>query len=763
MSLFMDTTKQVVVSVLGDEGGASVVQAFKKLATTAVDVKELDPVRLDAVLSGHSVSLELFRTAPTQAMAERGLPPARVEGDYLVHALKKVDAELARERADYKEWRGVRDVDVAQDHLRNRREEIFGLEKDIIKRAGESNFLIGHHYLTQPFQATERFRLGELRDQAKERASALKSRIEFTRRNRINELEDKRRELVAELDAEKKQDKAREKEVATRLEAGLGVALLFTIRSTPIFVVGRKNPSVREAIAQVARESAELARKLAAIGLEVAEADPYFGLSTIFAADPTRIRGVQHPLAASLANALEATFSLTSRESFDNALEKFLNKTFASAGNAPLPDLVRFPTLEADKSRRLAYMGLAMGADLGPSRIPVFYDLDEQGPRHTTVIGGSGSGKSVTASLIVEGALLNRIPVLVMDPTRSWTGFLVPASTFAIKKYEQFSMKPEMARPFELEVRDSWNTTIEKVMERRSLTILSSPNMTDEQEAGLIARILNEILEKMKTWPDSKELRLLVALEEAHRYLREKNLQPTLELVARTARAKGVGLMAVSQNAIDLPPAIRNNCATVIQMNTHYGEDLKRAGQTFGSDFQKTIPRLQQGQGAYHYPEYGSAFVAFRPPLHNHHPASEPVLQFYAVTKELEKTVGGLFAMEAVPDVLVADVPDTERTDVPEADKTTSPTQNHANTAQDAERTTDTDIVPADVRRDPDEAPDWKEVASTVATDTMTAGQLVAILNKRDIRAPTTRTLRRFLHAFRQPGRKRLPNGPTPT
>ncbi|MBI4392581.1 MAG: DUF87 domain-containing protein [Euryarchaeota archaeon] len=658
VSLFLETEHDVVISALS-ANGPSVIQAFKKFVLKPSNPKNgIDYAQLSTLLQGHNTNLEIHTTKATIPMVERVAPPRTQDFDWLANALKKLDRDLAKEKREYDEWKGVRDLDEAKDHFHRRREEIFDLNQKIVSNLQEPHFAVASHYVPSHAQTVNRFRLDELRDRAKERHSTLKQRIDFTRRNRIQELEKKRAGLVKDIEAERKTARARDDDAATALDEGIGVAAILTIRSGPILARGKKNQAIGRAFDQVLSETESLRAKLDASGVTMGDADPRLALSSIFAASLPGSDANENHVAQELNRAIETAFHLQPRDVTNASLSKMVSGLL---GQAPppmqIPTLDRFPSPAHTKGPRLTYLGLALSNGLRPTTHPMFYNLDEQGPRHTAVIGGSGSGKSVTASLIVEGALLNKIPVLVMDPTRSWTGFLVPASTFALKKYERFSMKPEMARPFELEVRDSWDTTIEKVMERRSLTILSSPNLTDEQEAGLVDQILGELLEKMKTWPDSKELRLLLVLEEAHRYLRDKKLQPTLELFARTARAKGVGLMAVSQNAIDLPPAIRNNCATVIQMNTHYGEDLKRAAQTFGSDFQKTIPKLQQGQGAFHYPEYGSTFVAFRPPLHNHHAASEAVVQFFSVTKELKRTVDDLFALQAVPDEHVTRMP----------------------------------------------------------------------------------------------------------
>ncbi|MCE2506663.1 MAG: DUF87 domain-containing protein [Nitrosopumilaceae archaeon] len=74
------------------------------------------------------------------------------------------------------------------------------------------------------------------------------------------------------------------------------------------------------------------------------------------------------------------------------------------------------PKITYDVNNRLTNIGIISDEKFQETGHSFMFDLDRQGPTHTLVIGGSGSGKTVTAMDIVEGALEHDIPVLVLDP-----------------------------------------------------------------------------------------------------------------------------------------------------------------------------------------------------------------------------------------------------------------------------------------------------------------------------------------------------------
>jgi len=68
---------------------------------------------------------------------------------------------------------------------------------------------------------------------------------------------------------------------------------------------------------------------------------------------------------------------------------------------------------------------------------------------HIITAGATGSGKSVSAMVIVEEVLKQGIPVVVFDPTAQWTGFVKPCrDKKMLSFYKKFGMVEDEARPF---------------------------------------------------------------------------------------------------------------------------------------------------------------------------------------------------------------------------------------------------------------------------------------------------------------------------
>jgi len=502
--------------------------------------------------------------------------------------------------------------------LRDRHAEVFDLNQKLVANAEKPSIIYTpHRYAVSAFQTTDRIRFNELRLQAEKRGTALRQRIDFARRARIQDLEERKRDLEKQLKEARSSEQRQRAEVKRLVRESETVGVSVLVRSPVLSVEGRINGAVESAAAEAHREAERLRRSLsAALGCEVNVAPVDVLLAGPVVPDLALLRESHDAAAKRISAVLEEALGLVSKDRVEKELQGVLASLLSGKGNDALPDLSRFPRV-TETDRRLAYLGLVLHD--GKPTLPVLYDLDEQGPRHTAVVGGSGSGKSQAAALIVEGAALHRIPVLVFDPTRAWTGLALPCEAEGmLSRYPGFRMERTWRRGFEVRIIDGSDPP-----RSEGIGILCPTGLTAGEESGVVGDLLRDLYEGMKAWPESKRLKLLLVFEEAHRYLKDKALQPILELFARTARAKGVGLLVVSQVAVDLPPAVRNNCATKIQLQTNYNQDLLRAAQVYGSQIRNAIPGLKQGQGALHFPEHGTCLVSFRPRLSSPSPLSE--------------------------------------------------------------------------------------------------------------------------------------------
>jgi DNA-binding MarR family transcriptional regulator len=161
---------------------------------------------------------------------------------------------------------------------------------------------------------------------------------------------------------------------------------------------------------------------------------------------------------------------------------------------------------------------------------------------------------------------------------------------------------------------------------------------------------MRELLSYFFSQPDSHELKLLLVVEEAHKFIPKNTpgipneLYIFLDRVIRELRRKGVGTIFISHVMTDFRQSIRANTATTIRLRTKYDGDIIRANKDIGSPFANFIPKLNTGQGIVSFPDFGNPFIVqFRPPLHN---------PFVLSDKEIQKEMRFFKEKKHVPELL---------------------------------------------------------------------------------------------------------------
>lgn len=285
-----------------------------------------------------------------------------------------------------------------------------------------------------------------------------------------------------------------------------------------------------------------------------------------------------------------------------------------------------------------------------------FYDSSDL-TTHVLVSGSTGSGKSVTASIFVEEALLKKIPVVIFDPTSQWTGFLKPCKDpYIISHYERFKLNENMAHSFRgliynVETPDI-NLNFNEYMNPGEVTIFNLNSL----KAGEYDQAVKKIIETMFSikWEESSDLKLLVVFDEVHRLLEKYGGTGgyiSLEKACREFRKWGIGLIMASQVSNDFKEAIQGNILTEVQMNTKSLEDINKIKDKYGVEFSKRITRQGIGVGMVQNPKYNDGkpwFINFRPPLHSPHKIPQEELNLYTkYSNILEELLGKIKSMDA--------------------------------------------------------------------------------------------------------------------
>lgn len=709
VALFLDAKNSVVVSVQSGEK-ESVVQAIKKLRLKPTERTNL--AELQGVLAAHSASLEFQSSAPTKEGVETTLPQDNQSEPWLRHALEKVEKELKREEREYAEWKGVRDLAEATENWRKRRQEIFELGQQIVEESASPFSIVPTRGSWERVTNTnpDLVLARELRDQAKERASALRQRIDWSRRTRIKRLKDQKKDLLKDLEEEAKREKSRAKEIERISEETTGIGLMVTVRSQSLRVKGRRGKAIHHA-ANIAMQEATLVKtNLERLGFTVSEPVLDEVLAPAFLPRPS-------------------SFALVPRDCLERQIAKLVGST-EGASRGMLPDLTRFPKPDDAGKRKLAYLGLAVSSTLERTRAPILIDVDML-TRHAAVIGASGGGKSFVASLLAETALDHGIPVLVYDPTRSWTGFALACSAKSqLDRYGEFGLRKEWARGYALSILEPRpGEGIHEAIPKQGMKVVLPTLLTESQETEFVERLLRQVLQEIQSWPETSQLRCLLVIEEAHR-LRNKAVREVLELLARQARVRGLGLILVSQVLTDLGPAIRGNVNLHIFTRTSYAQDLTRVKQLTSKEIAEILPQLRQGHALVTSPEHGSAFFAARPPLHAQAALPDYVGALYRASRELRRItldLVGRFATDGATTALGS--PPRAAPGVPEK----------APSTPDMAATSAT----------------WRDVATRMRSSGASASKIAEAIREARLTSPSLRTIQRFMaHSLPEPSPK---------
>ncbi|MFH7903115.1 MAG: DUF87 domain-containing protein, partial [Candidatus Aenigmatarchaeota archaeon] len=260
---------------------------------------------------------------------------------------------------------------------------------------------------------------------------------------------------------------------------------------------------------------------------------------------------------------------------------------------------------------------------------------------HTLIAGATGSGKTISAMVIAEEALLKNKNVIVFDPTAQWTGFLRKCKEkYMLKEYSKFGMSIKQARGFPGKIKiitsPYQKIRLKEIIEnpKGNIYIFVLNRLRPEEIDIFVANTIQEIFNSRLE--ESKDLRCLIVYDEVHRLLPKFGGSGkgflALERGVREFRKWGIGLVLISQVLSDFVGEIRANIGTEIQLRTRYEGDLDRIKMKYGEEFVSQIVKANIGTGMIVNSEYNKGrpyFVTFRPILHQVTRLSEKDLDEY--------------------------------------------------------------------------------------------------------------------------------------
>jgi len=258
---------------------------------------------------------------------------------------------------------------------------------------------------------------------------------------------------------------------------------------------------------------------------------------------------------------------------------------------------------------------------------------------HSIVAGATGGGKSITAQVIIEEALMNKVAVIVFDPTAQWSGMLRKCTDKKmLAYYPRFGLKEADAKAFKGNVREVKDAReyidIKKHMNPGEIQIFSLNKLQPKDMDVFVSNVIRGIFESDPQ--EAQDLKLILVFDEVHRLLSkfggsgEGFLQ--IERACREFRKWGMGVMLVSQVLADFVGEIKANISTELQMRTRDEGDLNRIKTKYGEDFLQSLVKASVGVGMFVNPAYNHGkpfFINFRPILHNTRRLSDEELDKY--------------------------------------------------------------------------------------------------------------------------------------
>jgi hypothetical protein len=263
---------------------------------------------------------------------------------------------------------------------------------------------------------------------------------------------------------------------------------------------------------------------------------------------------------------------------------------------------------------------------IAETKTPAYYELDRL-TTHCIVAGATGMGKSISAQVIIEEALMDNIAVIVFDPTAQWSGMLRKCTDKKMMSYyPKFGLKETDSRAFKGNVRQVKNARqkieINKHMNPGQIQIFTLNKLDPKDIDMFVANVIRGIFNSDPK--ESPNLKLIIVFDEVHRLLSkfggsgEGFLQ--VERACREFRKWGIGVMLISQVLSDFVGEIKANINTEVQTRTLEESDLERIKTKYGEGYLKSLVRAEVGVAMFQNAEYNRGrpyFINFRPILHN--------------------------------------------------------------------------------------------------------------------------------------------------
>ena len=219
-----------------------------------------------------------------------------------------------------------------------------------------------------------------------------------------------------------------------------------------------------------------------------------------------------------------------------------------------------------------------------PISLPVVEILTGRG----FITGKSGSGKSNTASVVIEKLLSNSFPVLIVDSDGEYYGLKEEFEILHVGADEECDIQVSAEHAGKI---------ASLALEDNVPIILDVSGYLDEDEASeLIRETARQLFAKEKKLKKP----FLMLVEECHEYIPEgagmDKTGKTLIKIGKRGRKHGLGIVGISQRPADVKKDFITQCDWLCWHRLTWDNDTKVVSRILGSDYGDAIEDMDDGE-----------------------------------------------------------------------------------------------------------------------------------------------------------------------
>jgi hypothetical protein len=228
--------------------------------------------------------------------------------------------------------------------------------------------------------------------------------------------------------------------------------------------------------------------------------------------------------------------------------------------------------------------GVGTSAPGTPVDLPVVDILTGRG----FVTGKSGSGKSNTASVMIEKLLSNNFPVLIVDTDGEYYGLKEQFELLHAGADDECDIvvSPEHAEKL-----------AHLALDQNVPIILDVSGYLDESDAH---ELLLEVAKNLFAKEKKLKKPFLMLVEECHEYIPEgggmNETGKMLIKIGKRGRKHGLGIVGISQRPADVKKDFITQCDWLVWHRLTWNNDTKVVGRILGSEYADAIEDMDNGE-----------------------------------------------------------------------------------------------------------------------------------------------------------------------